>query len=275
VFSGIIEDLGRLVAVAPRGRGHSLRIATALPLGPPPGARPQAPSRAPDWAPDWAPGARVKLGDSIAVMGACLTVEELAPTGAQGGTFTVAAGLETLQRTTLGQLKVGAHLHLERALQLGARLDGHLVSGHVDAVGSIQRLQRQSESVVLWALAPAAVAPFVAEKGSICLDGVSLTVNEIQDQPDGGCAFRVNLIPFTVGHTAAVDYRKGHRVNLEADPIARYLQRLLSRAGGPGADLVATQPTDAAKPSSSGRARLTRQRLVQLGFASRPRGSKG
>lgn len=247
MFSGIIEDLGTLVAARPRGRGRTLSIRTGLPLGPGPG-------------PDQ-PGARVKLGDSIAVAGACLTVESMDPSPRQGGVFTVAAVHETLTRTILGQCKVGDRLHLERALRLGDRLDGHMVAGHVDAIGQIQRVQAQAESLVVWVMAPVSLAPFLAEKGSVCVDGVSLTVNEVNDAGSRGCAFRVNLIPFTTTHTVAVGYRPGDRVNLEADLVARYLDRLLRGHG-----------TDGSEPEQGGRASLTRQRLVDLGFGPPPRG---
>ncbi len=245
MFSGIVEDVGRLVARRPRGRGHTLEIACGLPLG---GAGAAG------------PGERVKLGDSIAVMGACLTVEELTPAGDRGGGFVVAAGAETLARTTLGRLPVGAPLHLERALRLGDRLDGHIVSGHVDAVGRVESCRRDQESVVVWVAAPADVLRFVAEKGSVCIDGVSLTVNELR-----GDAFRVNLVPFTAEHTAAAGYGAGTRVNLEVDLLARYVARLLS-TGGPDASDRARGPS-----ASTG---LTRERLVALGFSPPPRGGR-
>ncbi|MCB9778874.1 MAG: riboflavin synthase [Alphaproteobacteria bacterium] len=246
MFSGIIEDVGRLVAVRPRGNGRTLVIETRLPLGPGPGAG--------------EPGKRVKLGDSIAVMGVCLTAEELHPAGDQGGTFVVAAGKETLDRTTTGLRQVGDRVHLERALRLGDRLDGHIVAGHVDGIGRVRSIQQQRESWVIWVDAPADLARFVADKGSITIDGISLTVNEVQDGPSGsgaGCAFRVNIIPFTVQETAISGYRAGTQVNLEVDVLARYLERLLTGPGG---------------PATGQQARLTPERLHALGFGAPPRG---
>jgi len=249
VFSGIVEDLGTLVGVQPRGNGRTLVIRTALPLGPGPGQH--------------EPGRRVKPGDSIAVMGACLTVETLAPAGELGGTFTVAAGQETMDRTCLGQRAVGDPLHLERALRLGDRLDGHLVGGHVDGMGTVRSIEPARESWILWIAAPAPLSRYLAEKGSICIDGISLTVNEVQGRADQPCTFRVNIIPFTATHTAVAAYRAGRAVNLEADVLSRYLERLQG-AVSPGQE-----------PAEPGRARLSPERLQALGFGPPPRGGQG
>lgn len=246
MFSGIIEDLGTLVGRSPRGDGATLVIGTHLPLGPGPG--------------QGEPGRRVKLGDSIAVMGACLTVEDMAPAGEHGGTFSVAAGRETLDRTSVGGWTVGDRLHLERALRLGDRLDGHIVSGHVDGLGRLRSIQQQAESWVLWIEAPAALSPYLAEKGSVCVDGISLTINEVDGPPGGACAFRVNVIPFTARSTAIAGYRPGRALNLEVDLLARYIERLLGARGG---------------PPDAGRARLSPERLVELGFGPPPRGHAG
>lgn len=224
MFSGIIEDLGALVSVTPRGNGRTLVIRTALRIDPPQLARGEGVN----------PG--VRLGDSIAVNGACLTVEEAHPPD----TFTVAVGRETIERTTIGLKRPGDRLHLERALRVGDRLDGHLVSGHVDGVGEVIDAQRSQESVVVWVRVPDPLSRYVAVKGSICLDGVSLTVNEVR-----GSDLRVNLIPFTADHTSLAGLRGGDRLNVEVDLLARYLERLL---GG-------NHPTG-----------LTRERLVSLGF---------
>jgi riboflavin synthase len=130
---------------------------------------------------------------------------------------------------------LGARLHLERALRLGDRLDGHLVAGHVDGVGRVVSLAKAQESWVLWVEAPEALSRYVAEKGSIAIDGVSLTVNEVD-----GARFRVNIIPYTAVETRLGLLRPGDRVNLEADLIARYLERLLAgRADAPAASLTA------------------------------------
>lgn len=243
MFSGIVEDLGVLVGTTPRGNGRTLVISTALPLGPGPDAA--------------GPGRRVKAGDSIAVMGACLTVESMQPAPGGGGTFTVAAGRETMERTSLGQRRVGDRLHLERALRLGDRLDGHLVSGHVDGLGRVRSIDQQAESWVLWIEAPAELSRYLAGKGSVCVDGISLTVNEVDGAAGAACAFRVNLIPFTATHTAVAGYRPGQDLNLEVDLLARYLERLLGASGG---------------PDGAGRARLTPERLAELGFGPPARG---
>lgn len=220
MFSGIIEDTGRLVGIRPRGSGRLLEIETRLPVAPAGEAGVGRPDRA-----------RIGLGDSIAVLGACLTVEAVAPPNR----FCVVAGAETLERTIIGGLQPGARLHLERALRLGDRLDGHLVAGHVDGVGKVASLQQAQESWVLWVEAPEALARYIAEKGSITIDGVSLTVNEVD-----GARFRVNIIPYTAEETRLGALRPGDRVNLEADLIARYLERLLAgRAVAPAASLTA------------------------------------
>lgn len=232
MFSGIIEDLGTLISVSPRGNGRSFVLRTALSVDEP--TRPRGEGERPG----------LRLGDSVAVNGACLTVEACMPPDQ----VRFAVGFETLERTTLGALRPGARVHLERALRLGDRLDGHLVSGHVDGVAEVRSVERIQESVVMWAAVPDGLARYVAEKGSICLDGVSLTVNEVS-----GASFRVNLVPFTADHTTLASHRPGDRVNVEVDLLARYLERLLG--------------------AQQGHAGLSRERLEALGFVS-PRSSK-
>jgi len=197
MFSGIVADLGSIVDRSPRGHGCTLQIETQFPVGGEEG---------------------VQLGDSIACNGVCLTAESLQPPNR----FTVAAGKETLDCTTFGSLKVGNRLHLERALQVNARLDGHIVSGHVDGVGRVVSTTAEKESFVVWVEAPAELARYIAKKGSITVDGVSLTVNEVN-----GPQFRVNIIPFTAEHTTLCEHPPGGGVNLEVDLIARYLERML------------------------------------------------
>lgn len=226
MFSGIVMDLGRLVSVTPRGAGSTLLIETGFPVDDGHRARGQ----------DAEPGLR--LGDSVAVLGACLTVEALHPPHR----FTVSCGRETLERTTLGAVRPGDRLHLERALRLGDRLDGHMVSGHVDGVGEILSVQRAQESVVVWVSVPRELSRYVVEKGSICLDGVSLTVNEVHDN-----RLRVNLIPYTADATTLAARVPGDRLNVEVDLVARYLERLLGDRTSGG---------------------LSRERLEALGFAA-------
>ncbi|MCB9677894.1 MAG: riboflavin synthase [Alphaproteobacteria bacterium] len=199
MFTGLVEDIGTIAAVRPEGAGRALTLRTSIPM------------------------AEVALGDSIAVNGACLTAERFVDGG-----FVAVAATETLQKTTLGGLRVGAKVHLERALRLGDRLDGHIVQGHVDGTGTVVSSGQQRESWVLWVRMPAGIARYVAAKGSITIDGVSLTVNEIADD-----AFRVNLVPHTIGVTLLGELRAGSVVNLEVDVLAKYVERLLGgRAGG-------------------------------------------
>ena len=162
----------------------------------------------------------VKAGDSICVSGVCLTVVELAPGG-----FAVDVSAETLACTTFNFLQTGDRVNLEKALRLGDPLGGHLVSGHTDGVGCITRLREDARSVRYTIEAPPALIPYLCKKGSICLDGVSLTVNEVDAN-----SFDVNIIPHTMDETIFPHYQTGSRVNLEIDIIARYLEKL-GRAG--------------------------------------------
>jgi len=203
MFSGIVRDVGTVVGATPEGNGRRLFVQSAFP------------SVGSD---------AVSLGDSISVNGACLTVDTLAPDG-----FEVVLGRETIDRTTLGGLAVGSRVNLERSLRLSDRLDGHLVAGHVDGVGSVRSATREAESIVIWIDTPAEIVRYVAEKGSITVDGVSLTVNEVR-----GEGFRVNVIPFTAANTTLGRLDAGARVNLEVDLVARYVQRLLTGGSEPG-----------------------------------------
>ena len=162
---------------------------------------------------------RLRIGDSIAVGGVCLTV-----TRQESGAFFADVSLETLSRTTLGGLRVGSRVNLEPCLRAGDPLGGHLVSGHVDAVGRLLEVLPDGRSSRLRFELPADLARFLAPKGSICIDGVSLTVNEVE-----GRSFGVNLIPHTQTATTLGALTGGDAVNLEVDLIARYLERLTSR----------------------------------------------
>jgi len=159
----------------------------------------------------------VELGDSIAVNGVCLTVIELATDG-----FYADISNESLQKTTLGTLRVGSAVNLEKALTLQTPLGGHLVSGHVDGVGTILKLATDGRSTRLHLRAPDVLLKYIAAKGSICIDGISLTVNTIQQNE-----FTVNLVPHTLKNTTLDQAITGQQVNLEVDVIARYLERLL------------------------------------------------
>ena len=159
----------------------------------------------------------VVLGDSIAVNGVCLTVVAL-----DGKKFGADVSAETLANTTLGKLKQGQRVNLEKALTPSSRLGGHLVSGHVDGVGKILRRNTEGQSERFQLEAPRALARYIARKGSICVDGISLTVNQVE-----GGVFDLNIVPHTLANTTMADYVEGMEVNLEVDIIARYLERML------------------------------------------------
>lgn len=203
MFTGLIQDLGTVTRLAPKGGVVDLWIATAMPTR------------------------SFELGESIAVDGACLTVVEVGE-----GTFMAQAAPETLRRTTLGALAVGAKVHLERALQVGARLGGHMVLGHVDAVGEVLGARADGGAWRMEVSLPPPLAPFFIEKGSVCIDGVSLTVNGVQAD-----RFDVMLIPESQARTTLASRRVGDRVNLEADVIGKYVARLYGLRQGPGGGL--------------------------------------
>ncbi|ATB32492.1 riboflavin synthase [Melittangium boletus] len=203
MFTGLIQDIGVVERVIPGGM-TDVWIRTAL-------------------------GAKdFELGESIAVDGACLTVVECA-----GESFRVQAAPETLRRTTLGSRTPGTRVNLERALALGDRLGGHLVSGHVDAVSEVLEARPEGGSWVMHFRLSADIAPFFIEKGSVAIDGVSLTVNSV-----GVDRFGVQLIPETQARTTLRSRAVGERVNLEADMIGKYVARLVSLRQGPGGGLT-------------------------------------
>ncbi len=195
MFTGIIQAIGKIAALEKRSGDARLRIQTGkLDL------------------------ADVKLGDSIAVNGVCLTAVE---TDAKG--FSADVSGETLARTTLGGLKSGDAVNLEKALTPTTRLGGHLVSGHVDGIGTVHERTQDARSVRFRIEVPAALAKYIAEKGSVCVDGVSLTVNAV-----AGAAFEINIVPHTLAETTLGELAPGRRVNIEVDILARYLERLLT-----------------------------------------------
>lgn len=160
---------------------------------------------------------QVKLGDSIATNGVCLTVTELGTSY-----FWADVSGETLRHSTLGTLKRGESVNLETALTLATPLGGHLVSGHVDGVGELIRISPEGRAKRLAIKAPAELCRYIAKKGSICLDGISLTVNEVQDQ-----IFELTIVPHTQTHTTLAQWLPGRKINIEVDIMARYLERLL------------------------------------------------
>lgn len=173
---------------------------------------------------------KIAIGASIACSGVCLTVVER---GGEAGNawFAVDVSAETLSRTARNTWAEGARINLEPSLKVGDELGGHIVSGHVDAVGTIVGQAAEGHSTRLRIEAPKALAPFIASKGSIAIDGVSLTVNEVEDRPEGAVRFGVNLIPHTAEVTTLGALAEGDEVNLEIDTVARYLQRLESLRG--------------------------------------------
>ena len=195
MFTGIVESVGRVLDVAARGAGVRLSIDAG----------------------DVAAG--VRIGDSIAVGGACLTVVEIG-----AGRLAFEAVRETLERTALSGLRAGSRVNLERAMRADARLDGHIVQGHVDEAGSVRELRRRGEDVQLFVACSADFAACLVPKGSVAIDGVSLTVVGVGE--DG---FDVVLIPHTLAVTTLGELRSGSRVNLEADVLGKYVKRYLER----------------------------------------------
>lgn len=201
MFTGIIEAVGEIADMQPRGGDMRLRVRTGkLPLE------------------------DVALGDSICTSGVCLTVVEL-----PGDGFWADVSVETLDFTTLGALKPGSRVNLEKALTPSSRLGGHIVSGHVDGVGEVVSLAEDARSIRVVIRAPDALARYIAHKGSICVDGTSLTVNAVD-----GSQFDLNIIPQTMAETIFGEYAPGSRVNLEVDVIARYLERLVQGGSATG-----------------------------------------
>ena len=206
MFTGLIEAVGHLQAREPRGGDQRLTFAVGT-----------------------LPFADVALGESIAVNGCCLTVVAF-----DAASFAADLSNETLALTTLGALPVGAALNLERAMRPSDRLGGHLVAGHVDGLGSVVSVREDARSQRWRFRAPDALARYLAPKGSICVDGVSLTVNAVE-----GAEFEVNLVPHTLAHTAFHATAEGAAVNLEVDLVARYVERLLLGGVVPGAGMPA------------------------------------
>lgn len=195
MFTGIITALGTVREIAPLGAGRDMRLRIEAP---------------------WPDTAQIAIGASIACSGCCLTVIERGPDW-----FAADASAETLSRTTLGGWKPGARVNLERALRLGDELGGHLLSGHVDGLGEVISARAENASTRWRLRVPRTLARFIAEKGSVAVDGVSLTVNDTEDD-----TFGVNIIPHTASVTTFATLAVGERVNIEIDVLARYVARL-------------------------------------------------
>lgn len=194
MFTGLVQGVGRLQNSAPRDGGLRMRVDVGT-----------------------LPFDGVELGESIAVNGVCLTVVEF-----DAASFAVDVSSETLRLTTLGNLQANAVLNLERAMRPIDRFGGHVVSGHVDGMGEVLQAGTSDGEQVWRFAAPRELQRYIAKKGSICIDGVSLTVNEVDDE-----GFAVMLIPHTISHTAFSATKVGDAVNLEVDLIARYVERML------------------------------------------------
>ncbi len=198
MFTGIIEGKSKIIRIKPRGAAKRLNI---------------------EWPFDLTD---VQLGDSISVNGACLTVVEK-----EGQTIVFDLSGETLEKTVLGELKEGDSVNLERALRLTDRLGGHIVTGHVDGIGVIAEKRRERDFTNLTIKIPKSVSKYVVLKGSIAIDGISLTVNDCREDE-----IRITLIPYTLEKTTLMDKKVGDRVNIEADLLGKYVEKLLSHGSG-------------------------------------------
>lgn len=204
MFTGIVTAIGTIEHAEERG---DLRARISAPLDP----------------------ARIDIGASIACSGVCLTVVDRG--GSAGDAwFDVDISGETVSRTVAGMWHKGRRLNLEPSLRMGDELGGHIVTGHVDSIGEVVKVAREGGSWQVAVRARAEMAPFIAEKGSITVDGVSLTVNDVRDRADGTCDFLLNIIPHTASVTTLGDLGEGDTVNLEIDVLARYLKRMQSLA---------------------------------------------
>jgi len=194
MFTGIVEDIGTVVAVIRRSKESviTIRVNKTDPRG-------------------------LVTGESISVSGACLTV-----TSIEGDKFTVDASRETLSRTSLGKLRAGSKVNLERSLRAGDRMGGHIVSGHVDGIGKVKSKKKRGGSFEFRFTAPVHIMKYIVEKGSVAVDGVSLTVNSVVDGE-----FGVNIIPYTLSETTFGSLRRGNPVNIECDIIGKYVEKFM------------------------------------------------
>jgi riboflavin synthase len=200
MFTGIVTGMGTIREIEPIGGGHDMRVVVQAP---------------------WQDTASIALGASIACAGCCLTAIEI---GADY--FAATASSETLSRTTLGAWRVGSRINLERSLKVGDELGGHIVAGHVDGIGRVISAEPEHGSTRWRFAVPDQIARFIAPKGSVAIDGVSLTVNEVIDVAGAGAIFGVNIIPHTHDVTTFGVLKSGDAVNIEIDSLARYVARL-------------------------------------------------
>lgn len=226
MFTGIIEAVGSIKAINVNAQGARLVISTnSLDMS------------------------DVKLGDSIATNGICLTVVDFDNTKG-AGSYSADVSNETLQRTGFANYQVGSRVNLEKAMLASTRFGGHMVSGHVDGVSEVLAINNNGNSIEYWLSVPSELAHYVAEKGSVTIDGTSLTVNAIEDG-DSQAKFRLTIVPHTVQETIFGDYQVGTKVNIEVDLIARYLERLLTKS-----------PAEDSAPKSN----VTEAMLAKAGF---------
>ncbi|OEF23912.1 riboflavin synthase [Vibrio rumoiensis] len=219
MFTGIVEAVGTITAIIPKGEDVTVTVdAGKLDMS------------------------DVQLGDSIATNGVCLTVVKF-----DQRSYSADLSLETLKRTGFTQYQVGDHVNLEKAMLPSTRFGGHIVSGHVDEVGTIIERQPVGRAMEYWVQVPSHLSRYIAEKGSITIDGISLTVNDVRKD-----SFKITIVPHTSQETTVSSFVVGHKVNLEVDVIARYLERLITG-----------QAEDAATPES----RITMDLLQKNGFA--------
>lgn len=202
MFTGIIEDIGTIANINKMGGRWELSLKTAL------------------------PPVTIKEGDSISVDGVCLTATKIS-----GNIFTVDASLETLNLTTLKDKKGGQRVNLERAMSADGRFGGHLVTGHIDGIGTIVDIRKEGDSTRLTIEVPPALAGYIVRKGSVAIDGISLTVNEQRDN-----TFTVNIIPYTVSQTTIADKNLRDSINIETDIIGKYVENFLAKDKGKGID---------------------------------------
>ncbi|BBO69117.1 riboflavin synthase subunit alpha [Desulfosarcina alkanivorans] len=202
MFTGIIEGLGTVTAIHPSGQGSRLSITSDFDL------------------------TGTRIGDSIAVNGACLTAVIL-----EGSRFTVDVSPETLKRSVLGGIRIGERVNLERALRLSDRLDGHLVSGHVDGTGTLRERKTLANAIVITYRVSESLSRYMIEKGSVAVDGTSLTVNRCDST-----SFEVSIIPHTAGLTTIGLKKVGDPVNIETDMIGKYVERFVLNPGRPGSE---------------------------------------
>ena len=219
MFTGIIEGLGTITAIHPSGQGSRFSITSDFDLS------------------------GTRIGDSIAVNGACLTAVIL-----EGRRFTVDVSPETLKRSVLGTIKIADRVNLERALRLSDRLDGHLVSGHVDGIGQLRERKTLANAIIITYKVPETLSRYMIEKGSVAIDGTSLTVNRCDSN-----SFDVSIIPHTAGLTTIGLKKVGDTVNIETDMIGKYVERfLLNRSPAEGASVNSQGGIDMALLAKSG-----------------------